>query len=102
MYLIDHMNIHLVQLNSLDGPCTLVHVPGMSDYSTAYHTKLKDNKLCKYTIILHNGMKHIQKRLHTGLQLTNNNDEGELSCKLVSPSHSHQISISTVYNKKNC
>lgn len=28
-------------------------------------------------------MKHIQKRLHTCLQLTNNNDEGELSCKLV-------------------
>lgn len=28
-------------------------------------------------------MKHIKQRLHTGLQLTNNNDEGELSCKLV-------------------
>lgn len=78
MYLIDHMNIHLVQSG------WPLHISTcMSDYSTAYHTKLKDNKLCKYTIILHNGMKHIQKRLHTGLQLTNNNDEGELSCKLV-------------------
>lgn len=100
MYLIDHMNIHCSSVKQSGWP---LHISTcMSDYSTAYHTKLKDNKFCKYTIILHNGMKHIQKRLHTGLQLTNNNDEGELSCKLVSPSHSHQISISTVYNKKNC
>lgn len=94
MYLIDHMNIHVVQLNSLDGPCTLVHVCLIiSQHIITLNLK---------TTSCANIMKHVQKRLHTGLQLTNNNDEGELSCKLVSPSHSHQISISTVYNKTIC
>lgn len=72
--LIDHMNIHLVQLNSLDGPCTLVHVCLI----IAQHIITLNLKTSCANI-----MKHLQKRLHTGLQLTNNNDEGELSCKLV-------------------
>lgn len=74
MYLIDHMNIHVVQLNSLDGPCTLVHVCLI----IAQHITLNLK-----TTSCANIMKHIKQRSHTGLQLTNNNDEGELSCKLV-------------------
>lgn len=41
-------------------------------------------------------MKHIQKRLHTGLQLTNNNDEGELSCKLVPHPITYQLVQCTI------
>lgn len=46
MYLIDHMNIHCSSVKQSGWP---LHISTcMSDYSTAYHTKLKDNKLCKY------------------------------------------------------